>query len=157
MYRSLGDGYAPPRIFVRVGNTADHPLYVALLDLTDRFACSTALFPTQRIAAGHRVLAWEGASIPVDLPAGRPVEPGDSARDWIKVVVSESDFDASAFELHALDEPPPPRPAARGARSTLDRLARRALTRDIGAAGAPSAAPEWATRTIPVVTCVPQS
>jgi Caspase domain len=157
-YRLLGGGYVPPRIFLRVGNTADRPLYVAVLDLTDRFACSTALFPTQRIAAGHRVLAWEGAPIPVDLPSGRQVEPGASARDWIKVVVSESDFEASAFELHALDEPRRPRRTVRRASSPLDQLARRALTRELSGAAAPSgrsAALGWATRTIPVVTRVP--
>ena len=154
-YRSLGGAYESPRIFVRVGNTADRPLYVALLDLTDRFACGTGLFPTQRIAAGHRVVAWDGAPIPVDLPSGRRVAPGAMARDWIKVVVSESDFDASAFELHALDDPPPPDSKVRGGSSTLDRLARRALTRAGGVPDPPSAASQWATRTIPVVISVP--
>ena len=45
---------------------------------------------------------------------------GCDARDWLKVVVSDVDFDAAAFDLPQLDEPVPARrpPAARrGARS----------------------------------------
>jgi hypothetical protein len=155
-YVSEAGGYVHPRVFIQLTNTADRPLYVALIDLTDQFACRTGLFPTERLAAAHTVSVSTGAPVPVTLPANRTVEPEALARDWLKLVVSESDFDASAFQLNALDEPAVPRAATRAATtSTLERLARRALTRDIGASGAAVPAPQWAARTIPIVTRVP--
>ena len=92
-------------MFVEVCNLTDEALWVAVLDLTDRFRCHAAL-PTVALAAGHRHALADGAVIPVSLPAGRPVEPGATARDWLKVIVSDVDFDASVFDLPALDEPP---------------------------------------------------
>jgi hypothetical protein len=155
-YREAGADLLPPQILIRLMNTSDLPLHVALLDLTDRFACRTALFPTQRIAPGHQVLAWEGQPIAVELPAGRRIEPGALARDWIKIVVSESSFDSSAFELEGLDEPHRRAVLKRRASSTLDRVARRVLTRDVGLDVA-STTSEWAARTVPIVTRVPGS
>jgi hypothetical protein len=154
-YREAGADLLPPQIFVRLTNTTDRPLHVALLDLTDRFACRTALFPTQRIAPGHQVLAWEGEPVAVELPAGRPIEPGALARDWIKIVVSESAFDSSAFELEGLDEPRRRAVPTRRASSTLDRVARRVLTRDVGTDVVTPTTSEWGARTVPIVTLVP--
>jgi hypothetical protein len=138
-----------------VRNTSDDDLFVAVLDLTDRFRCH-AVLPTVRLAAGHTLSLWDGAAIPLTLPAGRPVVPGAVARDWLKIVASDVDFDATAFDLPALDEPAATREVRRsGVWSTLSRVAARAVSRDIGDDGPPPVAARWAADTIAFETTVP--
>jgi hypothetical protein len=155
-YRRRGDGFEAPAMFLRLVNRADRDLFVGVLDLTDRYRCHAALFPTARIRAGHRVALREGRPIPAALPADRAVVPGALARDWLKVIVSETDFDASAFEMPALDEPSRVSRSAAGTGSTLERLAGRVLIR--GAAPAPppgSPNPDWCAETHAVTIVVP--
>ncbi len=154
-YRRDGEEWTPPSVFMDVRNTSDDDLYVAVLDLTDRFRCH-AVLPTVRLAAGHTLSLWDGAPIPLTLPSGRPVAPGAVARDWLKIVVSDVDFDATAFDLPALDEPAATREVRRsGVWSTLSRVAARAVSRDIGDDGPPPVAARWAADTIAVETTVP--
>jgi hypothetical protein len=154
-YRREGDSWRSPAVFIDVHNGSTDGLYVCVLDLTDRFRCH-AVFPTDCLAAGHTVALWGGAPIPLTLPDDRPVASGAVARDWLKVVVSDVDFDAAAFDLPALDEPPPVRDVTRAATwSTLTRIAARAVTRDVGAAGPPQEAARWAADTIAFETTVP--
>jgi hypothetical protein len=154
-YRRDGEEWTPPSVFMDVRNTSDDDLFVAVLDLTDRFRCH-AVLPTVRLAAGHTLSLWDGAAIPLTLPAGRPVVPGAVARDWLKIVVSDVDFDATAFDLPALDEPVAAREVRRsGVWSTLSRVAARAVSRDIGDDGPPPVAARWAADTIAFETTVP--
>jgi hypothetical protein len=155
-YRRRGEKWQAPAMFLSLANTADRDLFVAVLDLTDRYRCHASLFPTARIAAGHTVSIRDGRPIPAGLPAGRPVGSGALARDWLKVIVSETDFDASAFEMPALDEPISPTRSAEAPRSALERLASRVLTRGV-ASGAPTGSPnpDWCAETHPVTIVVP--
>jgi hypothetical protein len=154
-YRREGDSWRPPAVFIDLHNAGADDLYVCVLDLTDRFRCH-AVFPTECLVAGHTVALWGGAPIPLTLPDDRPVVSGAIARDWLKVVVSDVEFDASAFDLPPLDEPPPARDVTRAAGwSTLTRIAARVVTRDVGAAGPPKEAARWAADTIAVETIVP--
>ena len=138
-----------------VRNTSEDDLYVCVLDLTDRFRCH-AVLPTVRLTAGHTLALWDGAPIPLTLPDDRAVVPGAIARDWLKMVVSDVDFDAAAFDLPQLDEPVPARRAARGQTwSTLARVAARAVSRDIGDDAPPTVAARWAADTITFETTVP--
>ena len=105
-------------------------------------------------AARSRVA--DGDPIPASLPADEPVVPGATVRDWLKVVVSDVDFDASSFTMQQLDQPPPAATRSAGQfRSTLDRLAARAVSRDIG--GAPADAPpaQWSASTLVLEVRVP--
>jgi hypothetical protein len=150
-----GGSPQPPRVFIEVCNVTDEALWVAVLDLTDRFRCH-AVLPTVALAAGHRHALADGAVIPVSLPTGRPVESGATARDWMKVIVSDVDFDATVFDLAALDEPPAERSVTRAARplSTLERLATKVVTRG-DAAVTPDAVSRWAASTVLITTAVP--
>ena len=155
-YTDVGGVPTAPWVFIQLRNTTDRPLYVALLDLTDRYQCHAALFATERIDGGHSVTVLGGRAIQVTLPSGRAVVPGASARDLLKIVVSEANFDASALELPTLDEPPTRGGTVRVATNTLERLAGIAITRDFGAGQqAALPAPEWAARIVPAVTVVP--
>jgi hypothetical protein len=155
-YRRLGDAWETPAMLLRLVNTTRRDLFVGVLDLTDRFRCHASLFPTALIAAGRTVAIWDGRPIPAVLPTDRPIVSGAIARDWLKVVVSEADFDASAFEMPALDEPFVVRRSASAAPSVLERLAGRVLTR--GAASEPatgSSNPEWCADTYAITIAVP--
>ncbi len=150
-----GDAWRPPAVFIDLHNGSADDLYVCVLDLTDRFRCH-AVFPTDRLAAGHTVALWGGEPIPLTLPDDRPVAAGALARDWLKVVVSDVDFEAAAFDLPALDEPLPVPDVTRAATwSTLTRIAARAVSRDLGAAAPPKVAARWAADTIAFETTVP--
>jgi hypothetical protein len=153
-YRRDGEEWVPPAVFMDLHNTSDDDLYVCVLDLTDRFRCH-AVLSTVRLTAGHTLALWDGAPIPLTLPDDRAVVPDASARDWLKIVASDLDFDAAAFDLPELDEPMPVR---RGAReqtwSTLARVAARAVSRDVGDAP-PTVAARWAADTITFETTVP--
>ena len=155
-YTRRGDAWSPPAMLLRLANTSDGDLFVAVLDLTDRFRCHASLFPTARITAGHTVAIWDGRPVQAGLPADRPVVSGAEARDWLKVIVSETDFDASAFEMTALDEPFHATRSAPGSASTLERLASRVLTRDIGAGPDPGTHdPDWCAETYAIRIVVP--
>ncbi len=155
-YRRLGDAWETPAMFLRLVNTTQRDLFVGVLDLTDRFRCHASLFPTALVAAGRTVAIWDGRPIPAVLPTDRPIVSGAIARDWLKVVVSEADFDASAFEMSALDEPFVVRRSATLAPSVLERLASRVLTRGAPSEGAAvSANPEWSADTYAITIAVP--
>jgi hypothetical protein len=153
--REVGE-WVPPSMFLRLANTSDQELFVAVLDLTDRFRCHAALFPTEKVGAGHTVKVWEGQPIEASLPEGREVVPGALVRDWLKVIVSETDFDASAFEMPPLDEPVVAKRSVGDIGSTLERIAAKVLTRDLTAPPSPGAdSPEWCATTFAVTTRVP--
>lgn len=155
-YRRDDDGrFLPPLVFLEINNTTSNDLFVAVLDLTDRFKCS-AVVPTCKLAAGQSVSVGGSAPIPIHLPPGRSVEPGAKVRDWLKLIVSNAEFDASAFDLPALDDPAPDRP--RGSRATrwgtIERIAARAVSRDFGGEPPPTVA-HWAASTFEFETVVP--
>ena len=94
------------------------------------------------------------------MPSSCPDEcrwPGASVRDWLKVIVSDVDFEATSFTMQQLDAPPPA--VTRGLpRSTLDRLAARAVRRDIGAgvdAAGSTPVAEWTASTLVLEVRVP--
>jgi hypothetical protein len=161
-YRMGASGWERPAIFIRLRNTTDCHLFAALVALTDGYGVSTTLMEqTARLAPGHPFQVWDGSPIPAEIPDGRPVEPGAVAHDWVKLFVSDDDFDVSAFALGALAEPAwrdaPGRPATPEASwSTLTRLAIRATMRT-STAGPPATAAEWASVTLPITTIVPDS
>jgi hypothetical protein len=148
-YRLVGGHWQPPAMFLELTNTTDRDLFVGVLDLTDRFRCHASLYPTGRIAAGHTVVVWDGRAIPVSFPTGRSVTPGAVAHDWLKVIVSETDFDATAFELPAIDEPFDVQRSGE-AGSTLERLALRVVTRSAAHAMAAGSNPDWCAETYAV-------
>ena len=155
-YSRQGDAWQPPAMFLRLINTTDDDLFVAVLDLTDRYRCHASLFPTARLEAGRTVAIREGRPLSAGLPAGRPLVSGAEGRDWLKVIVSETDFDASAFDMGALDEPFVTTRSTRSSRSTLERLAARVLTRDIGSEpDEPSQNPDWCAETYAIRVLVP--
>ena len=154
--RQLDGSWLAPAVFMQLHSGADRDLFVAVLDLTDRFRCHPVV-PAVKLAARHVLALNDGDPLPTALPDGVPIEPGASVRDWLKVIVSDVDFEATSFTMQQLDAPP--LPATRGIpRSTLDRLAAKATRRDIGAAidpGGSTPVAQWTASTLVLEVRVP--
>jgi hypothetical protein len=155
-YTRAPDGsWLAPAVFMELRNHADRDLFVAVLDLTDRFRCHPVVHAVE-LGAGRSFAVADGDPIPASLPADAPVVPGASVRDWLKVIVSDVDFDASSFTMQQLDRPPPVSTRSSASpRSTLERLAARAVSRDIGAAPADTAPAQWSASTLVLEVRVP--
>ena len=99
-------------------------LYVAVLDLTDRFRCHAR--PPDRPARrrAHRSRCATAIRSRRRCPPDEPVVPGAAVRDWLKVIVSDVDFDAVV--VHDATARPAAAPHAVGEGVPLDaRPARR--------------------------------
>jgi hypothetical protein len=93
-----------PNVFMHLKNTSDRDLYVALLDLTDRLECDV-LYQTKLLAAGTEDnVNVKGGPMKLTLSSGVDPVPGARTQDWLKIVVSESEFAAGAFVLAAVGE-----------------------------------------------------
>ncbi|PKV87553.1 caspase family protein [Streptomyces sp. TLI_146] len=146
------DGPREPWVSIRLRNAGDRPLWCVLLDLNDRYAVNSSLFPGHFIAPGHTGYALDGRPVQLSLPATRAPRPGAYARDWLKLIVAEGELNTVPFRLGAWD---PYGPGARGG-AAPDGVLRLAGPgrRDVGAA--PAAGPgQWATRTVALRTVVP--
>ncbi len=87
--------WQPPRVFMELRN---QPTTTSTSPCSTSPTASAATPSCRPSSLGRRPLVRpvvDGAPIPASLPAGRPVAPGASARDWLKVVVSDVDFDAT--------------------------------------------------------------
>ena len=150
-YRWRDGCWEPPRVVVRLHNDAPGPLWFTLVDLTDRYAAHTALFPCARVAAGGTAAAREGRPVAVRLPKDRPPVPGASARDWLKLVATEGPPAVLSFGMPALGDPatrggPDPRTVAAALRRGTP--AHRG-TEEHGTGG------DWTSVVLPVITVVP--
>ncbi|MFI6418997.1 caspase domain-containing protein [Streptomyces sp. NPDC050842] len=124
-----------PFVSIRLHNRSrDKALWCVLLDLTDSYACHSLLYPGHFIGPGRVGHALDGEPVQLSLPPTRPAAPGAAARDWLKLIVCESEFSLVPYELNAWD------PRGSGARVA-------------GRVTAP--ATRWTTRTLALRTVVP--
>ncbi|MEV7780947.1 caspase family protein [Kitasatospora sp. NPDC088351] len=152
------DGPREPRVSVRIRNRSRRrPLWCVLLNLTDSYASSPALFPGHFVAPGGTGHALDGEPVHLRLPPGRPPRPGAQARDWLKLIVAEGELNTLPFQFGAWEQDGP---ADRGTADGADgadgvfRPAPPAGTRDLGPAR-PPAAGRWAALTLALRTVVP--
>ncbi|GIE87326.1 caspase family protein [Actinoplanes regularis] len=135
---------APPEILIRLRNRTGRRLYCVLLDLTSGYRVHAELFEGAFIDARSDGWALNRRPVRVSLPPGRPVRPGSSVREWLKLLVAEEQFSSTPFDLPALDRA---HTAGRGP-MVLHGL------RDAEHAG--DGVHDWAALTVPVLTTVPQ-
>ena len=67
--RQLDGSWAAPAVFMELHSHADRDLFVAVLDLTDRFRCH-AVVPTVKLGAGRPLALNDGDPLPATLPDG---------------------------------------------------------------------------------------
>ncbi|WP_255953745.1 caspase family protein [Streptomyces odontomachi] len=143
-----------PLVSIRLHNRARRPLWCLLLDLTDSYAAHPLLFPGHWIGPGGTGFALDGAAVELSVPSARE-EPGAEARDWLKLVVAESELNTLPFCLDPCD---PSRPEGRGAAaepSEVLRFGPPSSHRDLGRPSGTAALARWAVRTIPLRTRIP--
>ena len=152
-YGTNGD---PPNVFMHLKNTSDRDLHVALLDLTDRLECDV-LYQTKTIAAGTETNANEmGGPMRLSLSQGVDPVPGARTQDWLKIVVSENPFEASAFELAAIGEQS--RSTGSQPSNMLELIAARTVSRavtPVDPAKFEPAGADWCATTVALVVEVP--
>ena len=152
-YGTNGDA---PNVFMNLKNTSDRDLYVALLDLTDRLECDV-LYQTKTLAAGTEDNVNEkGGPMKLSLSDGVDPVPGARTQDWLKIVVSESLFDANAFELAAVGEQA--RSIGAPPSNMLELIAARTVSRTITAVDPSQLEPagaDWCATTVALVVEVP--
>jgi hypothetical protein len=154
--RRANGSWEAPAVFAELHNHASRDLFVSVLDLTDRFRCHPVV-PTVKLGAGRSFAVADGDPIPASLPADEEVVPGASVRDWLKVIVSDVDFDATSFTMQPLDQPRPRTRSRPSSRSTLDRLAARAVTRDLGEPEPDAPVAQWSASTLLLEVRVPDA
>ncbi|NUO92063.1 MAG: caspase family protein [Dermatophilaceae bacterium] len=155
-------GSEPPRFTVRLANTTRHPLWAALIDLTEAYGIFTDAFPAGSIALGP------AESTAVDLVGQVDDElwrAGTvSLRDQLMVVTSTIEFDPRSLEQEELDvsavptaQPGPSRGAGTpAAASNLQRALDGTRTRRLGPSGGTAAVADWRTDSVFVVTNRPR-
>ncbi|MDT0401041.1 caspase family protein [Streptomyces edwardsiae] len=148
--------HRPPQVMVGVHNDSDRPLWCVLLDLTDSHASSVGLYDGDFVGAGHTGRARRGQPVWLYLPPGRAVVPGAFTRDWLKVIVAETELNTAPFVLGPWS--PGVSPAARtggapGAAAGLLRLTAPPGGRDAG--GPPQGPGRWGTAQVRLRTEVP--
>jgi hypothetical protein len=153
-YRHEPSGWTAPTAFIRLRNHTDRRLFCVLLDLTDRFRLHAGLLPGAFVGPRQCAAALAGALVEFALPPDEPVRPGASVRDWLLLLVAETEFSAEPFDLPGLGRPLAGPTRTRALTGVLDRLGLLAVHRDVGRPAA--SAYDWTTRILPVVTTVPK-
>lgn len=124
-----------PAIRIKLTNTTNKSLYIALLNLTDRYAVNTGFFPTGGIwlEAGQEAWAMEGKLLYIKVPTELWEQGVTEYKDILKLIVSTNEFDATLLEQDGLKVPHTgsTKDASGNTRSTLNRSMNRIPTRDI--------------------------
>jgi len=92
----------PPTFRLRVTNRGIQPLYFALLACSEAWGIETKLFAgeCERLEPTQEIFALQGTDIPMRLNP-----PATEAHDYLVLIISTDDFDASAFALDKLTKP----------------------------------------------------
>ncbi len=155
-----GASLRAPLVSVRIRNRSrSRRLWCLLLDLTDSHASRSLLYPGHFIGPGGTGHALDGRPVQLSLPASRPLRPGASAVDWLKLIVAEGELNTVPFEFGPWV---PAAPAARDDAWAADGVLRltaparsaTAWSREAGEAG-PEAPGQWAALTVRLTTLVP--
>ncbi|WP_236710881.1 caspase family protein [Streptomyces sp. 150FB] len=143
-----------PLVSVRIHNNSTRPLWCLLLNLNDSYGSHPGLYEPDFIGPGLTGYALDGGPVQLSLPKSRPVRPGAYARDWLKLIVAEGEFNTVPFILD---------PWQRGARGRHDGqqpdgMLRLAAPAVVGRnAEAPPQVGPWTTRTVALRTVVPDA
>jgi hypothetical protein len=152
-YGANGDA---PSVFMHLKNTSDRDLHVALLDLTDRLECDV-LYQTTTLAAGSEDnVNKKGGPWTLTLSSGVDPVPGARTLDWLKIVVSENQFEANAFQLAAIGEQS--RSVGTVPSNMLELIAARTVNRGLTAVDPSqieSTGADWCATTVALVVEVP--
>ncbi|WP_326767974.1 caspase family protein [Streptomyces sp. NBC_01591] len=145
-----------PQVMVRVHNDSPHMLWCVLLDLADDYESSPGLFEGDFVAPGHAGTARYGEPVWLRLPPGRFLVRGSFARDWLKLIVAENEWNVAPFRLPAWSPDAPGTGRGGVAPGDGDGLLRFAPPPGARSAGGPARdVGRWGTVSVPVRTVLP--
>ncbi|MFS0519398.1 caspase domain-containing protein [Nostoc sp. UIC 10607] len=159
-YQQQNGKWKSPAFKVKLKNTSDQELFCALLDLTDSYAVSPALFPTGGVwlKPGEEAWALGGGNIYPTVREKLWKQGITQSQDILKLIVSTAEFDANLLKQNELDLPfLPEREPGRG-RGTLNRLMKRVQERDLRSAPEEEEIyDDWITSQINITTVRPKA
>lgn len=163
-YQQENGKWKQPNFKIKLKNTANEPVYCALLNLTDRFAVSADLFETGGIwlqpsgQIGDEAWALGGHAIYAQVPEKLWREQGiTEVKDILKLIVSTAEFDATLLTQDELDLPSRSTPTPHRGQGTLNRLMNRIPSRDLRAKPEEDVCDDWVTSQIMLTTVHPQN
>ncbi|MDJ0569113.1 MAG: caspase family protein [Pleurocapsa sp. MO_192.B19] len=135
-YEYKNGKWQQPTFWVKLTNTSNESLYMALLDLTDRYAIITDLLPTGGVwlEPGQETWALEGQPIYASVPKQLWEQGITEYKDILKLIVCTTEFDATLLKQDGLEMPRTrSEKDAKSIKSTLNRLMNRIQTRELRA------------------------
>ncbi|MEU5489453.1 caspase family protein [Streptomyces sp. NPDC020196] len=145
-----------PQVMVRIHNDSPRMLWCVLLDLADDYESSPVLFEGDFVASGFAGMARQGEPVWLRLPPGRSVVRGSFARDWLKVIVAESELNLAPFRLPSWSPDAPGAGRGGAAPGSGGGLLRLALPPGARTAGGPAHdVGRWGTASVLVRTVLP--
>lgn len=105
-YEYQNGAWVPPTIYLQLTNQSNKTLYCNVIDLTESYAILVPFFREQtsvRLQPGQIV---EGEYIDPSIAEHLWEQGVTEIKDWLKLIVSTNDFDASLLEQNGLDLPP---------------------------------------------------
>ncbi|WP_315785198.1 caspase family protein [Fischerella sp. JS2] len=156
-YRQENGKWKSPTFKVKLKNTSQEPLYCALLDLTERYAVSAALFDGGGVWLQPKQEAWAlgGKEIYATLPEKLWRQGMTQMKDILKLMISTAEFDATLLEQEELDLPSRLVKQARRGQGTLNRLMNRVLSRNLVAMPEEELYDDWIASQIVITTVRP--
>lgn len=149
-----------PAFYLQLENTSDRRLYCTLLDLTEEYSISAPLFPNTNggiwLNAGQTVWAFDRRSIGLSIPDRLLAQGITEYQDIVKLIASTAEFDSTLLIQPKLGNLRPTTRNLTAARSTLNRLMARAVSRDLLAIDEATEIDEWVTSQIAIVTVRPK-
>ena len=104
-YQYENGKWKKPAFRVKLTNTSNESLYIALLCLTDRYAVSARLFPAGGVwlERGQEAWVFDGKPIYANVPTTLWKQGITEYKDILKLIVSTSEFDATLLEQDKLE------------------------------------------------------
>ncbi|NEO13600.1 MULTISPECIES: caspase family protein [unclassified Moorena] len=104
-YQYENGEWKKPAFRVKLTNSSNESLYIALLYLTDRYAVSARLFPAGGVwlEPGQEAWAFDGKPIYANVPTTLWKQGITEYKDILKLIVSTTEFDATLLEQDKLE------------------------------------------------------
>jgi hypothetical protein len=136
-----------PTFRIRVRNRGQQRRYCALLNCSERYGISAGLFPGGGvwIEPGNSFMALDGNPVPAWIPEELLAEKVTEYGDWLVLIVSDEQFDATLIEQGPLGEMDRGRTRGEPPSGVLNRLMARVRTREIGRGPGGKRENWWAT------------
>ncbi len=145
---------------VKVINNSDKPLYYALLNMTQKFDIDTRYMTMEYLEPKAEIFANDGKVLRTTINKNDVNLGVSQVNDFLKLIVSEEEFDATLLEQKALAQAETlrgNREIKRGGKNSLNQLLRQVNTRAFIELDEDAPVVDWTTKTLTVRTLRPMA